>query len=313
MALIACNEEEKYFIPNIKDLPSIVTLSPQEVTTRSAVVGGTIPGVGYSNFLRTGIYIYISSPPDQEVSVIYGNTKKIYSDLICDGKFHIYLSDLQSGTSYYYLAFSEYENRFYYGDLKALVTSYSTIRDIEGSNYQTVKIGSQIWMRENLRTKTFADGTIIDGMFESSFNFTKSIHYNWQAANGSGSGLFPGKNVCPAGWHVPGDNEWQKLLTYTGIPPSQLSDFGLIGDNQASMLKEAGSDSWRKEDNSNLTGFSVMPAETYTRKGEDTGLSAAFWTSSPFIYYGFQRGTGKIIREKDTDGSIYLSVRCIKD
>ena len=99
------------------------------------------------------------------------------------------------------------------------------VTDIDGNSYQTVIIGNQEWMAENLRTTKYADGTAIPNVNDgnqwgnldtgawcnyenSSLNgATYGKLYNWYAVDDS-------RNVCPTGWHVPTDAEWTVLTDY---------------------------------------------------------------------------------------------------
>ena len=105
-----------------------------------------------------------------------------------------------------------------------------TVTDYDGNVYQTVQIGLQCWMAENLRTTHFADGTFIPmGVVGDESNFTYyryypngdstivnvyGYHYNWKTAmHGAGSSNSNPSNqqgVCPSGWHLPSRAEWQE-------------------------------------------------------------------------------------------------------
>ncbi len=314
--ITGCKNEDLFFITVCTGPPSVVTLPPEEVTSNTAALSGYITSAGIGNTIETGIYIYESSEsPEQQLSPVWGTAEKIYSDFFSEGLFYVYITDLEPATIYSYLAFATNETGTFYGDIRILVTSYGTVEDNNGNIYQTVKIGDQIWMRENLRSNMYPCGAKINECFNSSDDDSLGKYYNWQAANGSGFKQVQGADACPAGWHIPSDTEWQKLLTYIGIPPYQLKTFGFVGDNQAAMLKDSGSNYWKDEDISNSTGFSVLPAGVYINKGDMLGPIplTAFWTSTQYIYYGFGRDTEMIIRGNGTRSNTYLSVRCIKN
>jgi uncharacterized protein (TIGR02145 family) len=100
----------------------------------------------------------------------------------------------------------------------------TTVKDADGNVYHFVKIGTQIWTVENLRTTKFNDSTPIPYVTEFSAwkvltspgycwydNNTKNAAtygalYNWYAVNT--------RRLAPAGWHVPTDAEWETLQNY---------------------------------------------------------------------------------------------------
>ena len=103
----------------------------------------------------------------------------------------------------------------------------SMITDVDGNSYHTVKIGTQTWMVENLKTTKFNDGSPIPLIRDSStwkasltpgYCFYKNDSaknkstygalYNWNAVNTG--------RLAPKGWHVPTDAEWTVLINYVG-------------------------------------------------------------------------------------------------
>lgn len=102
----------------------------------------------------------------------------------------------------------------------------TTITDFSGNTYKTVKIGKQKWMGENLRTATYSDGTPImnitkdeewESLTKGAWSYYKNDNqndssygrlYNWYAVTT--------EKLCPIGWHVPSDTEWDVLINYLG-------------------------------------------------------------------------------------------------
>jgi uncharacterized protein (TIGR02145 family) len=142
----------------------------------------------------------------------------------------------------------------------ALVGSCQTVPDADGNCYQTVEIGTQTWMAENLKTTKYNDNTAIPlvennaawgalttpGYCWYGNNFTTygSVYgalYNWYAVE-------TGK-LCPTGWHVATDADWTTLINYVGV----------VG--AGGTLKEAGFDHWNSPNTgaTNAIGFTALP------------------------------------------------------
>jgi uncharacterized protein (TIGR02145 family) len=173
------------------------------------------------------------------------------------------------------------------------VANCGTVNDIDGNIYTTVVIGEQCWMRENLRTTRFADGTAIK--FESA-NVDEAISglpqrynpngnadnvatygylYNWHAvmrgstsSNANPSGV---RGVCPTGWHVPSEAEWTQLTTYL-----QNHTAFLCGNENTHIAKAmSATTGWasnatvcsvgNQQNLNNSSGFNVLPAGKFYR------------------------------------------------
>jgi len=137
---------------------------------------------------------------------------------------------------------------------------YGTVSDIEGNIYKTVEIGSLWWMAENLKTTKYNDGIEIPvitdndqwkalttgaySWYDNNEQYEKvyGMLYNWHAVN-------TGK-LCPAGWHIPGYDDWTYLIDHLG------------GMNSASAkLRETGTKHWTYPNTgaSNSSGFTALP------------------------------------------------------
>lgn len=101
-----------------------------------------------------------------------------------------------------------------------------TVTDIDGNVYETVTIGDQQWMAENLKTSSYSNGDPILHEIDSTnwLNLDSGAFcwldnndgndfygklYNWYAVQDS-------RNLCPTGWHVPTNAEWNELTDYLG-------------------------------------------------------------------------------------------------
>ena len=201
-------------------------------------------------------------------------------------------------------------------------TKRGILKDIEGNQYNTIKIGNQIWMAENLRTTKLNDG--IDIPFISNikdwFDYSniiprycwynddltnKEIYgalYNWYSANTD--------KLCPVGWHVPNNSEWSILENYLG-------GVSVAGGK----MKEVGISHWL-EPNTGATdevGFRGLPggfAGTYFLQ---PGTSGQFWSMTESVPGGGDAynhiiwfSISEVWIHSDAKGHGF-SVRCLKD
>ena len=215
------------------------------------------------------------------------------------------------------------------------ITEFGVVADIDSNLYKTIKIGSQIWMTENLKVTRYRNGEPIELVSDSakwkSFNGpaycyfqndSSNFHflgklYNWFAIDNF-------KGICPAGWHVPKDSEWKKLEKFLGMPVAELDEYEARGveTNIGNKLKSADKNLWNHPSDFselNTSGFTAFPAGYRNENGQFNGLNeiAMWWTASDFsgeyawirsIYFD---NTG--IDGVNLDKHNGLSVRCIKD
>lgn len=103
---------------------------------------------------------------------------------------------------------------------------HNAVKDYDGNRYDAVRIGKQVWMKSNLRTTHYADGTpIAQGIAElnstpgyckvsGSDVSTCGLFYNWYAAVRDTTATGQVQGVCPKGWHLPNDEEWKTLIDF---------------------------------------------------------------------------------------------------
>jgi uncharacterized protein (TIGR02145 family) len=191
-----------------------------------------------------------------------------------------------------------------------------TVTDIDGNTYTTVQIGCQCWMRENLRTTRYADGSSvpIDSTKYSDYepyryypNHDKQnvavygYLYNWSAAIGkeSPSDANPSgvQGICPDGWHLPSIPEFNDLELHV----SSIDRY--VCDNNVSHIGKALADTSCWDDfpgnvpphlhspghnraSNNATGFSALPAgDVFGGEENYFHQSAYFWTSTEYNTY----------------------------
>jgi len=175
----------------------------------------------------------------------------------------------------------------------------------DGHVYKTVRIGNQTWMAENLAYKV-SNGC---WAYENKDNYVDQFGflYNWQTA----------QNVCPAGWHLPSDKEWETLAIFVN---SRKGVFERETDKWIEMGKYLKATyRWNNNENGDdYFGFTGLPGGYRSTDGSFTslGMSGYWWSSTE---YGASTSLYRRI-----DGSNYFyslsfgkrgcfSVRCIKD
>lgn len=196
------------------------------------------------------------------------------------------------------------------------VYSGETVTDIDGNVYNTVKIGNQLWMAENLRVTRYNDGTPIPFIFEkNAWANTRRGAFCWYNNEEKWGTLYnffavDSFRLAPDGWHVPTHQDW-----------TALSDF-LGGEEVAGgKLKETGAVRWYSPNNSatNDYWFTAVPGGFRSLDGTFSSFGGgAYWWSST-IYDGanawnrriFWNST-EIVREH-IGYEHGLSVRCVKN
>ena len=130
---------------------------------------------------------------------------------------------------------------------RPITRSAETVTDVQGNVYNTVVIGNQTWMSENLKTTRYNDGTPIPtetdndawwrlGTPAYSWLNNDSVKYmdaygglyNWYAVQT--------EKLCPSGWHVPDDREWNDLEVALGMPEADTASVAYRGTDQGSRL-----------------------------------------------------------------------------
>jgi uncharacterized protein (TIGR02145 family) len=195
-------------------------------------------------------------------------------------------------------------------------TSAQLVVDFDGNAYNTVAIGTQTWIRENLRSLHYSDGAQIPGA--SSYNGSDSLAllygrlYTWNAAMRD-STVERTQGVCPCGWHVPSDAEWSAL-------EAALGGAAVAGGK----LKDTLTDHWTPPNTgaSNSSGFGALPAGEYDgfyspHVFQYLSQYAVFWTSTQA---GSTKAVERYLAYNSEASSPYnwykvmkYSVRCIKD
>jgi uncharacterized protein (TIGR02145 family) len=304
-------------------MPVLSTLSVKHITNTSAWSGGKIVSYGGSFILERGIcWNNLPCPTISDNKITEPSEEIIFSSFI---------TGLCANTTYYMRAFATNWSGTGYGNEESFTTAnYKTVTDFENNTYNIVEIGNQVWIRENLRSSRFNDGTYIQNETKISswlkltspgycWYYNDSVKYkteygalyNWYAVN-------TGK-LCPAGWHVPDNAEWTILFNNLG---------GL--NNAGGKLKETDTLHWVTPNNgaTNESDFNALPGGRTMNYFEvynpgylvdfiGIGSEAYWWSSDEYseshgMYFKI-KNTSAGVESGNTFKTLGFSVRCLKD
>lgn len=339
---VRCLLDDSGVDSSIAVTPLVTTVKIEDITSMSARIGGFVSGSGGTPVTSRGVCW--STTPNPTVS--NGHT----FDGDGTGGYTSGIAGLVPGTTYYIRAYATNSAGTAYGEQRVFTTTHpindsilidaqtcpgaDTVTDYDGNIYHTVQIGNQCWMRENLRTTHFADGTGIPAGNTTSnttaYRYPPHGHesevtiygylYNWiavmkgdSASNANPSGV---QGICPTSWHVPSRAEWTQLQDYVGSQSQYVCD-----GNSTKIAKALASHIWcnylatdpcnvaYEVSTNNATGFSALPAGYYpgTPLYSETNIwSSDLWAInlSSIASFTYFRGY---------DSSWGCSVRCLRD
>ncbi|MBQ7489817.1 MAG: fibrobacter succinogenes major paralogous domain-containing protein [Bacteroidales bacterium] len=219
------------------DPPTVVTDTVYDITGRTMLVQCHITNAGSTGVIASGICWSTNANPSLGNSYTTDGTS--IDTFVSKG------TGLVSGTTYYVRAYATNSVGTSYGNPIKFTTPVhcGTVTDWDGNVYQTIYIGAQCWMKENLKTTHYSNGAAITKQTpytdastctstypmgtnkyyyqykdDSSYVATRGLLYSWAAVmNGAGSstnnpsGI---QGICPSGWHVPSNAEWCELENY---------------------------------------------------------------------------------------------------
>ncbi len=200
--------------------------------------------------------------------------------------------------------------------------TYGTVTDVNGNVYKTIPVGTQTWMAENLRVLHYTNGDTIskiaDNLPWSKMEAGAYCDYGGNAAKAATYGklynfyaLHDTRKLCPTGWHVPTDAEWETMVNFLGGYELVTSD----------KLRETGTTHWAylNEGANNDSGFTALPGGMRDFGGlyTDFGQMGFFWTSTPAgdyynldaVYFYLSNSVSYGVGSKKNG----MSVRCVKD
>ncbi|HBY02033.1 MAG TPA: hypothetical protein DEG92_05785, partial [Rikenellaceae bacterium] len=211
-------------------------------------------------------------------------------------------------------------------------TATDAVVDIDGNTYSTVLIGTQVWMAQNLKTTKYNDGSDIPNVTDNTlwggrtqgaycyynnnvgtdYGATYGALYNWYTVDNNDATKVAsngGKNICPAGWHVPTVEEWTTLIDFLG------GQYVAGGE-----LKETGTTHWASPNTgaTNSSGFTALSGGYRNEVGTylDITKYSCYRNSTS---YGSDGGhlllsyDNKYIYTLQSNKTYGIFVRCIKD
>jgi uncharacterized protein (TIGR02145 family) len=248
-----------------------------------------------------------------------------------------------------YLSFSELNPQFWYTlgaywnarmgiiiaekALDEYCQETNTIIDIDGNIYQTVQIGNQWWMVENLRVTHYRNGDPIPNIIDNYewINLTSGAccAYENNDSNSENYGLLynlyavsDGRGICPDGWHIPSDQDWMDLEMFLGMSQEEANNTWYRGTTEGGKLKEIGTIHWNSPNSgaTNESGFSALPSGfRHNSHGafQSLGQNGFWWTSS---IYNENNNWGRALHCNESrifrlnySNTFGFSVRCVKD
>jgi uncharacterized protein (TIGR02145 family) len=195
------------------------------------------------------------------------------------------------------------------------------VTDIDGNEYESVIIGQQEWMAQNLRVTRYSDGSTLSYIEDnSSWNSLYSPAWCWYNNDSTNDSLYGkiytfyagadtnSKNICPYRWHVPSYQELVTLITYLG-------ENGHYAKEGAALKSTSG---WGEGNGTDNYGFNGLPGGFRNEDGVYYNDNYRYWWASTepnyMNAYNYRLDGG------DDDLRIYafvknmgFSIRCIKE
>lgn len=194
-----------------------------------------------------------------------------------------------------------------------------TVDDADGNTYDTVKIGTQCWMKQNMRV-----GTMIGaGSSQGNDGVIKKYCFNNSASNCTNpdptepdGGLYvwdeamqyvtteSAQGICPSGWHIPTDAEWYTLENFIDPTINNPNATGLRGTDAGTKMKTGGSSGFE----ANMTGYwdTIFSSKTNARFWSSSETGGSAWGRD------LQSASVQVTRTSFFKGMALL-VRCIQD
>jgi uncharacterized protein (TIGR02145 family) len=313
----AYSNEESFTTQQAGTMATLTTTQVNIITQTTAQSGGNITSDGGAPITDRGICWSTTTAPTVADSKTLAGTGA--------GDYTSFLTGMSANTVYYVRAYATNSAGTAYGNEITFTTqpiSANTVTDIDGNVYNTVTIGTQVWMVENLKTKHYANGDAIptglnDPTWGTATSGAYAIYGDYSANNEVFGKLYnwfavvDPRNIAPAGWHVPTEAEWVTLTSFLG------------GSTIAGgSMKEAGLTHWNSPNTgaTNSSGFTGLPGGSRSEIHAYEAMgNAGYWWSTTEAFGGADAQAMGLFTNSDeanivTGSKIFgTSIRCIKD
>ena len=299
------------------DLRSFWTFGPPVSSTEYAV------DVTSTEAVISGRLIYNGGEPITEIGMCYGtNETPSLSDNVLvytgsDSIFSFPLTGLSPKTTYYFCTYATNSKGTSYGNVRMFNTIEMGISDVDGNSYDVVQLGNQVWFASNLSVTKYNNLQDIPHLTDSvewsqttspawcyyknnsSYGEGYGVLYNWYAANSD--------NLCPTGWRVPTDADWE-----------ELEDF--LGRDAGNKLKLVDDKYWISVNGfTNESNFSAVGSGYRMPNGEFRGIrrDAEWWTSDDtegsYEYLWEVTTSSSGMSRLTADKNRGVSIRCMRN
>jgi uncharacterized protein (TIGR02145 family) len=318
----AYGQQRTFATPPGAGIPIVHTDPVVSKTATTALVSGSISDDGGAEIGAKGICWNTEPDPTLENHVLNAGGGP--------DPFELTIEELTPNTTYYVRAFAVNSAGTGYGELQEFTTNPEPLVDErDGTIYQTVRIGEQVWMAQNLNVGEIIDGSVTATdneiiekycynndpdaceVYGGMYSWPEMMQYNYVESN---------KGICPEGWHIPSDDEWKILEIALGMGEEVVSATDWRGTDEGGRLKVTGFIFWFEPNTgaTNESGFSALGAGELSPADEFMGLGGQtlFWTSSWIEPFPWMRALtydhADVLRYQAAAES-GLSVRCVKD
>ncbi|MEN8858235.1 MAG: fibrobacter succinogenes major paralogous domain-containing protein [Flavobacteriaceae bacterium] len=272
------------------------------------IIGNSVNNDGSLAIIERGVIV---SEYYQGLNLASNLPRQIVTSGTGTGEFNANFSQLSPNVNYFYRAFAKNEEGIIaYGlhnnNLQFTTPfNYGSVTDIDQNTYNTVTLGNQVWMAENLKVTRFNDGTNLTQSTSSQFWYSNDnvnnslyssieggVYYNSSVVNAN-------YNICPQGWRIPTLNDWEILISNLDYADAPVR-------NLMSSIYE-----WQLDGVPNGFNLKLYGAISADGVWYNFGQSTSLWLSNYKV--AFEKSNPNYSLEEFSYGDKGVCIRCIKD